>query len=193
MKSSDVRASKIVIASSRPVRFSKGYSKAKVFGAIATGLWVFGLVEVVIADIFQGSTWRPVVISVGAVALLGAGALAFLHAGTRSWDSSTGCDLNGKPEGGCGQPGCDLAGGGCFAKLDREVSNQISRMEQEKLALLLRKKVGIDLLFPLFWFLVGLKIVFSYVGPPIIGGFALILGSVALVLVRLYLGQIVFE
>ena len=73
------------------------------------------------------------------------------------------------------------------------MAERIAQMEREKLALLLRGKFGVGLILPLFWLAVGVKVALSQGTGTQLGGLALIVGSVGLIVARLYLGSGVFS
>jgi len=172
-------------------KFSSVYAKSKVFGIVAALLWVFGLIEVGLAGILK-TTWQ--VSSVGSVAivvLIAVIGFVYYRAGTRSSGGSEACaNISGGH--GCSQAGCDAETGGCLGKFDRDVAQRIARMEKEKLSLLLRRKIGVDLILPLFWLAIGVKVAISGGIGFEVGGLALIIGSCGLLGTRLYLGAGVF-
>lgn len=173
-------------------KFTRRYSRSKSLGVFTAFIWVFGLIEVALADLLKTSWHVSVGISVFAVGVLAAAAFLYYRAGTKNPAPSASCSAS-SAEHGCSQPGCDKAGGGCLAKFDNEMTERIAQMEREKLSLLLRGKVGVDLVLPLFWLAVGVKVALSHGTGTQPGGLALIVGSVGLMATRLYLGAGVFS
>ena len=173
-------------------KFTRRYSRSKTLGVLTAFIWVFGLFEVALADIFKTSWHVSVGISVFADGVLTAAALLYLRAGTKNLTPPTSCSTS-IAEHGCSQPGCDKAGGGCITKFDTEIAQRIAQMEREKLSLLLRGKVGIGLVLPLFWLVVGAKVALSHGIGTQVGGLALIIGSAGLIATRLYLGAGIFS
>lgn len=192
MTTNEFNAASIKISSARPFRFARQYSRAKFIGSLATILWGFGLIDVVVSHVVSTSLIVALSVALIALTILAGVSVWYFRIGIRSWSKASACTVAAQ-SGGCSQPDCDVANGGCLAKLDKEVARQISEMEKAKLAQLLRHRFGLELLFPAFWLAVGLKI---SVGSPIglaLGGIALAAGSLGLGTARLYLGQIVFS
>lgn len=182
---------KISIRSSNPASFSVVYSRVKGIAVGACLLWGFGLIEVVTADAFLGSSDASFIVAIAVVALIGVLALWYFRRGVEAWSGASGC-TNGQV-GQCSQSGCDSAGGGCLAKLNREISDRISEMEKSKLAQLLRHKVGFETVFAIFWVAVGIKVAASSTLEFQVGGLAIALGSLSLIVARVYLGKAVFS
>ncbi len=174
------------------VSFKRTYSRSKLLGIVAVILWVFGLVEVAFADLLKTSWRASTAISVIAVGLISGAAFLYYRAGTRGPASPASC-LPPSEDHCCAQPGCDLAGGGCLGKFENEMTEGIAQMEREKLRLLLRRKVGVEIALPLFWLAVGVKVALSSGSGSEFGGLALVIGSVGLIATRLYLGAGVFS
>lgn len=193
MDQKSIIASQISVRLSKPIRFQRVYGRSKKFAALSVGLWIFGLFESVAATIFGHLV--VVGLGVGLIAFV-IGVLAtylYFRKGMKSWLSGSSCTAV-SVQGGCSQAGCDGAAGGCLAKLDSEVSMRIAEMEKSKLALLLRRRIGVDVALPIFWFAIGLKLAISYDTLSIeTGGIALICGSVGLFATRMYLASAVFS
>lgn len=191
MEDFQASGTKISIRSSSLSKFPLVYSRVKVVAVVACLLWGFGLTEVVAADSLPRSTYMSFIVAIGAVAVVGVLAMWYFRRGVETWSGADGC--TNKQVGQCSQPGCDSAGGGCLAKLNREISDRISEMEKTKLAQLLRHRVGIEILFPIFWIAVGIKLAASPTLEFQVGGLAIALGSLGLVAARVYLGKVVFS
>ena len=191
MEEFQASGTKISIRSSSLSRFPVVYSRVKGLAIGACLLWGFGLIEVVAADVFHGSPYVSFVAAVVAVALVGVLAIWYFRRGVDTWSGAHGC--TNTQVGQCSQPGCDAAGGGCLAKINREISDRITEMEKSKLAQLLRHKVGADILFPIFWIAVGAKVAAGSTIELQVGGLAIALGSLGLVAARVYLGKAVFS
>ena len=173
-------------------KFTRRYSRSKSLGIFTAFVWVFGLIEVALADIFKTSWHVSVGISVFAVGVLAAAAFLYYRAGTKNSVPPASCSASFADHG-CSQPGCDKAGGGCITKFDTEINERIAQMEREKLSLLLRRKAGVGLVLPLFWLAVGVKVALSPNIGTQLGGLALIVGSAGLIATRLYLGAGIFS
>ncbi|NNN19891.1 MAG: hypothetical protein HKL84_08585 [Acidimicrobiaceae bacterium] len=174
------------------LKFSSVYAKSKIFGIVAASLWVFGLIEVGLAGILK-TTWQVSSISsVAVIVLIALIGFLFYRAGMRGSGGSEACS-NASGGHGCSQAGCDSESGGCLGKFDRDVAQRIARMEKEKLSLLLRRKIGVELVLPLFWIVIGVKVAVSGGTDFELGGLALIIGSCGLMGTRLYLGAGVFR
>ncbi len=171
--------------------FSSAYAKSKVLGAVTFALWLYGLIEVALAQFVKLGVIASLGIPALLLVLLGVVAAFYFRSGMGGTESG-GCAA-GSGEHGCSQVGCDVSNGGCLGKFDREVAERIAHMEKDKLALLLRRKVGYDLFLPLFWIAVGIKLALSSSEVVAIGGTALIIGAAGLMGTRLYLGSWVFR
>lgn len=172
-------------------RFSTIYSRTKALGILAAAVWVFGLIEVGLADLLKLSVLASFAFSALVVVTLSVVAYLYYRAGVSTKSSPGACSAS---EGqGCSQPGCDSSSGGCFGKIESEIKSRISQMERERLTLLLRRKVGVDIILPLFWIAVGVKLVISGGSSADMGGWALIAGSFGLIAARVYLGVGVFS
>lgn len=176
--------------SSELASFQKTYRISKVIGAVAAAVWLYGLLEVALADLLRVAWGIAVGVSLTLTALLVVVAYLYFRAGMKTAESG-GCAVS-HGEQGCSQQGCDSAGGGCLGKFDREVGERIAQMERNKLALLLRRRIGVDMVLPLFWIAVGVKLTFSSGSTVELGGLALVVGSLGLAGARLYLGSGVF-
>lgn len=191
MEEIQASGTRISIRSSSVSTFPLVYSRVKSLAIGACILWGFGLIEVVATDVFPGYSYVSFAAAIAAVALVGVLAVWYFRRGVVTWSGADGCS-NGQA-GQCSQPGCDAAGGGCLAKLNREIADRISEMEKSKLAQLLRHKVGAEILFPIFWIAVGVKVATSSTLEFQVGGIAIALGSLGLVAARVYLGRAVFS
>lgn len=187
-----IKGTPINISSARPLRFAESYSRVKFIGTIATIIWGFGLIDVVVVRLLPTQSIASVVVAVVAVAALFAACIWYFRSGMNAWSSSPSCSVVTET-GGCSQPDCDVAGGGCLAKLDREVASRIAEMERAKLGQLLRHRFGLELLFPVFWLVVGVKLSFGSSLTSDLGGLALAVGSLGLAAARIYIGRIVFD
>ena len=170
--------------------FEKTYKISKAIGAASAAVWLYGLVEVALEDIFRAGFGIAVGASLALTMLLVLAAHIYFRVGMKTAESG-GCAIS-NGERGCSQPGCDSASGGCLGKFDREVGERIVQMERNKLALLLRRRIGVDIVLPLFWIAVGVKLTFSSVSAVQLGGVALVAASLGLAGARLYLGSSVF-
>ncbi len=174
------------------IKFSNVFARSKVLGIAAAAIWVFGLIEVASADIVSASWETSVACSLGFVGVIAFIGYLYYKSGMKTYESQGSCSaVTG--DHGCSQAGCDIESGGCLGKFDRELSERIARMEKEKLSLLLRRKIGVDMILPLFWLAVGLKLAMSGGIASLSGALALSVGSIGLILVRLYLGSAVFS
>ncbi|TAN31274.1 MAG: hypothetical protein EPN30_00280 [Actinomycetota bacterium] len=180
------------LETSESMKFSRAFSRSKLFGTVAAAIWGFGLIEVALADIFTVSWRTSVICSTGIVGILALVAYVYYRGGMRTSKAAGSCSA-ASGEHGCSQEGCDRANGGCLGNFDSEISVQIARMEKEKLSLLLRRKIGVEMILPLFWLVVGVKLTMSSSIASIWGGMALLVGSIGLIATRLYLGTAVFS
>jgi len=174
------------------IKFSTVFARSKVLGIAAAAIWVFGLIEVASADIVSASWETSVACSLGLVGVIAFIGYLYYKSGMKTYESHGSCSA-ATGDHGCSQAGCDIESGGCLGKFDRELSERIAQMEKEKLSLLLRRKIGVDMILPLFWLAVGLKLAGSGGTASISGALALSVGSIGLILVRLYLGSAVFS
>ena len=170
--------------------FEKTYKISKAIGAAGAAVWLYGLLEVALADILRAGFGIAVGAPLALTILFVMAAYLYFRAGMKTAESD-GCAVS-QGERGCSQQGCDSASGGCQGKFDREVGERIVQMERNKLALLLRRRIGVDIVLPLFWIAVGVKLTFSSVSAVQLGGVALVVGSLGLAGARLYLGSSVF-
>ena len=172
-------------------KFSVVFRNSKVMGFVAATLWLYGLLEVGLAGFFKLTWVTSALFSFAVLAIVGI--LAFSHFRSGMVMNAPASCFSSSGGQSCSQVGCDSAGGGCKGKFDEEVSALISKMEKDKLRLLFRRRVGIDLILPLFWSGVGLKLGFSATMSLRLGGFAIVVGSLGLLFTRLYLGKSVFS
>jgi hypothetical protein len=170
--------------------FEKTYRISKAIGAVAAVVWLYGLLEVALAGILRVGFGKAVGVSLTLTVLLVMAAYLYFRAGMKTAESGGCAVLHGKQ--GCSQQGCDSASGGCLGKFDREIGERIVQMERNKLALLLRRRIGVEMVLPLFWIAVGAKLTFSSGSTIQLGGLALVAGSLGLAGARLCLGSGVF-
>lgn len=171
-------------------KFPRSFRRLKIFSAAAFSLWLFGVLELVVMRMVPLGLLASMVGSLVLEAVAGIGAYLYLRASFRPWMSSRSCSNAGSVA--CSQPGCEVSSGGCLAKINREVESEVAKMERQKLRLLLRWKVGPDLVLWVFWAVVGIKIVSSWPSQSVVGGVVLVVGSVALAAARIALGFVAF-
>ena len=174
------------------IKFSTVFARSKVLGIVAAAIWGFGLIEVASADIVSASWETSVACSLGFVGVIAFIGYLYYKSGMKTYESHGSCSA-ATGDHGCSQAGCDIESGGCLCRFDRELSERIAQMEKEKLSLLLRRKIGVDMILPLFWLAVGLKLAMSGGIASLSGALALSVGSIGLMFVRLYLGSAVFS
>lgn len=191
MTENQLTATSVKITSSRPTAFVRAYRRTKVIAVASGFLWVFALLELLAAHIFERSSVFAFTAALVVSLVLSALAALYFRSGMGSSQGNANCQVAAR---GCGREGCDANGGSCLSKLSREASLKIEQMEQSKLALLLRRRIGVDVVLPVFWFAIGVKLLLSAHGISLFSGsIALMVGAVGLLASRVYLASVVFS
>lgn len=192
MGKSVVNGAQISIRSAKTAKFAQAFKRSKLFAAFSGLIWIYGLLELVVASTLKGSFSSNAGIAFLLATIISTGSVLYFRSGMTPWKRVSSCHL-GPAEGGCSQAGCDLNAGGCLAKLNKEVAMRIADMERYKLSQLMRRKVGVDIILPIFWIIVGVKESMASSPPLVFGGLVVSVGALGLLLTRLYLGVAVFD